>query len=319
MLFSFLMIAVGIVCVTYGANFLVDGAAAIAKKLRISDLIIGLTIVSFGTSAPEMIVSVFAALSGNTDVAVGNVVGSNILNIWLILGVAGLMMSMKVQSSTLWKEIPFALLGILVAFVFIEDNWINGSGVSEISRTDGIVLLGFFAIYLVYMFDSARKNPEELDETFVHRNIWLSILLIVAGITGLTLGGKFIVDNAVTIARHYGVSDAIISLTLVSIGTSIPELATSAVAAYKQKGDIAIGNVVGSNIFNTFLILGVTSIIAPLPLLGVDAIDFGVCVFATISLFVLVLAFNRKAIYKTEAIIFLMFYVAYTTYLLMKA
>lgn len=318
MILAFILISVGIALVTYGAHFMVDGASSIAKKLRVSDLVIGLTIVSFGTSAPELIVSLMAAVNGNTDVAVGNVIGSNLLNIWVILGITGVLAPLTLQSTTVWKEIPFCLLAMVAAWVLINDEILDGAASSEVSRIDGMILLLFFVIYLYYMFDSARNN--RITDTLVPdinpRATWLSVVMIIGGIAGLTYGGKLIVDNAVSIAQQVGISDAIIGLTLVSIGTSIPELATSVVAAMKKNTDIAVGNVVGSNIFNTLLIMGTTSVVAPLPMAGISNIDFGICTFATFGLFISAFIMKKMEIYRFEAAGFLVMYGVYMFYLL---
>ena len=317
---NFLLIIVGIGLVSYGARFMVNGASALAKRFKVSDLVIGLTVVSFGTSAPELTVSVVAALNGTSDLAIGNVIGSNTLNICLILGVAALITPLGVHRNTVLKEIPLSLLGIGVAFAMAFDYLIDGVSESVVSRSEGWVLLAFFVIYLYYMFDLARAHPDDMVDTPDTKGypLWLMIGLIVAGLIGLTFGGQMIVNSATVIARAFGVSEAVIGITLVSIGTSIPELATSVVAAIQGKTDIAVGNVVGSNIFNTFLILGTTAAVRPLPLGGITLMDIGVCIAATILLQVFALWNSPKVIYRKEGGLFIGLYVIYMVYLVLN-
>jgi cation:H+ antiporter len=286
MLVHLLILAAGVVLVNYGAKYLVTGATFLAQRLRISDLAVGLTVVAFGTSAPEMVVSVLAAKSGQADLAIGNVIGSNLLNICLILGLSAIIAPLRIHSNTVWKEIPFSLLGIIVAFLVANDVLIDNDAPSVISRSDGLILLCFLFIYLYYMFEMALENPATGDIKTPSISLWLAVGMIVGGIVGLAVGGDFFVKSAVAIAHLMGVSDAVIVLTLVAFGTSIPELATSVVAARKGNADIVVGNVVGSNIFNVFLILGVSATVAPLPLGNITSTDFVTCVFVTLLLFV---------------------------------
>jgi cation:H+ antiporter len=317
MLVPLVLIAIGVLFVSFGARILVGGASSLAKRWNVSDLVIGLTVVAFGTSAPELTVSVVAAGTGEVEVALGNVIGSNIVNICLILGVSAWITPLVVHRNTVWKEIPLSLLGILVAFSLANDVLINDMPDSVIARSDGWVLLAFFAIYVAYMLNVARNSPENIQtEEPGQYPVWLASLMVFGGLLGLTFGGQFIVENAVYVARQFGISEAVIGLTLVSIGTSIPELATSVTAAMQHKTDIAVGNVVGSNIFNTFLVLGVSASITPLPLGSIKMLDFAVCIAATLLLFISCFIFTPGTIFRKEASVLLLLYAGYLGYLL---
>jgi cation:H+ antiporter len=316
MLIHILLVIAGVAAVSFGAKILVTGASSLAKRLNVSDLVIGLTVVAFGTSAPELIVSVVAAAQGQPDVAIGNVIGSNIVNICVILGVSALIAPLSVHVSTIWKEIPLSLLGVIVAFLMAFDMLIDGDPNSVISRSDGGVLIAFFIIFLYYMLELARNSPEIVDTPDMHKySLGFAILLVLGGLVGLTVGGKLIVDNAVQLARAAGISEAVIGLTLVAIGTSIPEFATSVAAAFQRKSDLAVGNIVGSNIFNIFFILGTSAIITPLPLGNIHFSDFFVCFLATVLLFTTCFVFKPRIIHKKEAVLFLLLYAGYMVYL----
>ena len=256
------LLLLGFVLLIKGADFLVEGASAVAKKFGISDIIIGLTVVSMGTSAPELVVSIGAAMDGNTGIVFGNVIGSNIANTCLILGVAGLIYPLVVQRNTAFIELPISMLIIVAVYVLSNDARIWGSSQNVMSRMDGILLLLVFAAFLFYVFRNSKKEPET-DEIITPMPGWKSALFIAGGLTGLILGGNWVVDNAVFIASKMGMSDRLIGLTIIAIGTSLPELATSAIAALKKNSDIAIGNVIGSNVFNILLVLATSSTIMP--------------------------------------------------------
>ncbi len=316
MLISLLLFALGLVIVSFSASRMVDGASSLAKRMNIPDIVIGLTIVALGTSAPELVISVVSALEGNGDLAVGNVVGSNIANILVILGISATIYPLTIQSNTIWKEIPMSLLAAIVVFVMAGDILLDGGAQNQLQRSDGIVLLGFFVIYLYYTFSIAKKgNNSSAEGQYKNYPVWLSILMVVGGIVGLTLGGKLMVDNAVAIAKALGISDSVIALTLVAVGTSIPELATSIAAALKRNADIAIGNVVGSNIFNVFLILGVSATISPLYPAGLTTVDFAVCIGASVLLFVSCFVLRPMTIYRVEGWTMLLLYVGYMVWL----
>ncbi len=249
---SIILFIVGLTLLILGSNWLVDGASSLARRFNISDLVIGLTIVAFGTSSPELVVNLVASLGGNTDIAIGNVVGSNIFNILMILGVTALVAPIVIKNSTTWKEIPFSILAVVVMGLMANDYLIDGSPKSEISRIDGMVLLCFFLIFLAYTFALAKNKDQTLEAPGKIISLPKTILFITLGLGGLIIGGKLLVDGAIEIARIMGLSEEIIGLTVVAAGTSMPELATSVVAAFKKNSDIAIGNVVGSNIFNQY-------------------------------------------------------------------
>lgn len=310
---------VGFLLLIKGADLLVTGASSLAAKLGISALVIGLTIVAFGTSAPELAVNLLASWQGSTDIAIGNVVGSNIANIFLILGVAAMIYPLSVQQGTVWREIPFALLAVVVLGVMANDALIDGVGASALVRSEGIVLIGFFLIFLYYIFSITKQSVSKSeDEEIAVVSTGRSVGMILVGLFGLVVGGKWIVDGATTFALQFGVSEALIGLTVVAIGTSLPELATSAVAAYKRNVDIAVGNVVGSNIFNVFWILGISATISPLPFSRALTFDVVVAVVATLILFMALFVGKRHTIERWQGVVLIVAYVAYVTVLLVR-
>ncbi|GIV32110.1 MAG: K+-dependent Na+/Ca+ exchanger [Saprospiraceae bacterium] len=306
------LLVVGLVLILYGARLLVEGAASIAKRFNVSDLVIGLTVVAFGTSMPELVINVFSALKGSTGIAIGNVLGSNIANILLILGLAALVRPLTLTVNTQWKEIPFSLLAALVLGIMANDVWLNdGHMDNEISLADGLILLCFLAIFMVYTFEMAIFNPEEADET-IPRPIWMSMLFLTFGVVGLYFGGQMFVDGAIGIARTLGWSERLIGLTIVAVGTSIPELATSVVAAWNKRTAMAIGNVIGSNILNVFLILGVTAVIKPLPFITPAMNhDLAFLMVASALLFVTTLLYSPRRIGRRAGGLYLFLYIAY--------
>ena len=291
MTISIFLIIVGLVLLVKGAGWLVDGSVAIARLIGISDLIIGLTIVSLGTSAPELLVNLVASLEGKTELALGNVVGSNIANILLILGCAACVTPLGVSPSTVFKEIPFSLLAALVLAVLMSDRVLNGYPVDQLTRGDGLVLLSFLPVFFYYLFGISKQqytslSPERQPQ---HKGTALkSSGLILIGLVLLGAGGELVVRGAVSLATSVGVSEKLIGLTIVAIGTSLPELVTSVVAALRGNADISIGNVVGSNIFNTFWILGISSILSPLPVSADLFVDVAVMIGATVLLIFLI-------------------------------
>ncbi len=315
---SILFLIGGLAVVIIGANGLVSGASSIAKRLKISDMVIGLTIVSIGTSTPELAISIISAIKGSTDIAVGNILGSNIANILLILGISAMVYPLTVQNNTQFKEIPLAVLAILIIGVTGNDIFLDKGTTNVITRADGIIMLSFFIVFMYYTFHIAKTDKAPEGEQFNVQPTWKSIIYIVFGIVGLYFGGQFFVDGAIEIARHFGMSDKLIGLTIVAIGTSLPELATSVVAAYKKKSDIAVGNVVGSNIMNVFLILGITATISPLPLSSGANIDIGVALLASIFLFMSTFFMGKRLVSRVEGGIFLATYIAYVTYLIIN-
>lgn len=307
----------GLAALIYGANLLVNGASSIAKKFGIRPIVIGLTIVAFGTSAPELVVNILAAWRGATDIAIGNIIGSNIVNILLILGVAALISPLKVQRNTTWKEIPLAFLAAVIAAVMVNDKRLDGLGFSALTRTDGLTLIAFFIIFLYYTYGISKAEGEPGEEIKTYP-VWKSSAMVLGGLALLMAGGKLIVDSSVSIARGFGVSEALIGLTIVAVGTSLPELATSVVAAYKKQVDIAVGNVVGSNIFNIFWILGVSSIIRPLPFMQGLGFDLGVNVLATFLLFLFMFVGRKNTLHRWEGGAFVVIYIVYIVFLIQR-
>lgn len=302
----------GFIFLIKGADFLVDGAVGIARRLNVPDLVIGLTVVAFGTSTPELFVNITAGISGNTDIAVGNVLGSNIANVLLILGVSAIVHPLEVTTGTVWKEIPFSLLAICVLAFMANDRIIDDAGVSMLSRIDGYVLLCFFAIFLYYSFSIAQSiNGMDAHMPAATRTIAKSLLLVIIGLLGLGIGGKWIVDSASAIASEMGVSESIIGLTVVAVGTSLPELATSAMAAWKKNPDIAVGTVVGSNIFNIFFILGIGASIRSLPFRKGNNIDIGMVLLSSLLLFLFMFTGKKHSLDRWEGTLFLLLYAAY--------
>jgi cation:H+ antiporter len=315
----YMLLIFGFILLIKGADFLVNGASSIARRFNVSDLVIGLTIVAFGTSTPELFVNIFASFQGNTDIAIGNVLGSNIANIFLILGVSSIIYPLTVTKGTVWKEIPFSLLAILVLGVLANDRLIDKSNSSALMRADGLVFLSFFIIFLYYSA-SIAKRIEGMEEHVPAKQYGLarSFLWVMFGLIGLTLGGKWIVDGAVQLATKFGMSQSLVGLTIVAVGTSLPELATSAMAAYKRNVEIAVGNVVGSNIFNIFFVLSASSIIKPLPFKETNNIDIGMVILAEMLLFTFMFTGKKRLLDRWEGIVFLSLYAAYIIFLLVQ-
>ena len=308
----------GLALILLGANGLTDGAAAVAKRFHISDLVIGLTIVAFGTSAPELVISCMAALGGSADMAIGNVVGSNVFNVLAIIGVTAMVMPIKVGEGTLSKEIPLVVLASMVLAFMANDVLLDGGSANVICRIDGLVLLGFFLIFLRYTFAIARNGGEEAEgEKIKEMPIWKSVLFILGGLVGLIYGGQLFVDGASGIASSLGVSESIIGLTIVAGGTSLPELATSVTAALKKNPGIAVGNVIGSNLFNIFFVLGCSSTIAPLSMGGINNVDMLVLVGSAVLFWIVGWFFKKRTITRVEGGLLVACYVAYTAYLIM--
>jgi cation:H+ antiporter len=313
---NILFVIGGIGVILLGANLLVKGASSLAKLFNIPDLVIGLTIVAIGTSTPELVVNIYSAIKGNTGIAIGNILGSNIANILLIIGLSAIVYPLTVKRNTQYKEIPLGMLAIALIGICGNDILIDKAASNVISRIDGIILLCFFIIFMYYTFQIA--SSDDLSQGKIKRQApWVSILSIIIGISCLFFAGKYFVEGAVEIAKYFGLSDTKIGLTIVAIGTSLPELATSLVAAYKKNPDIAVGNVVGSNIINVFLILGISAIIKPLPLQSSDNFDILVAFLASLMLFSSTFMFNYRKILRFEGASFVFIYVVYISYRLL--
>jgi len=314
---TYLFFVLGFVLLIKGADWLVTGASAMARRFKVSDLVIGLTVVAFGTSTPELFVNIVASAGGNTEIAVGNVLGSNISNVLLILGISAIIHPLSVSKGTVWKEIPFSLLAVIVLGLMANDQLIDDAGSSRLTRIDGLVLLAFFLIFLYYSFSIATAIEGLDDHVAVKTSgIAKSLLLVIAGLIGLTLGGKWIVDGAVTLAKSFGMSESLVGLTIVAVGTSLPELATSAMAAYKKNVEIAVGNVVGSNIFNIFFVLGISATIKPLPFQAKNNLDIGVVLVSSLLLLLSMFTGKKRLLDRWEGIVFLFLYGGYIAFLI---
>lgn len=319
MLLTFSLLIAGFVVLIKGADFLVSGASSIAKSYGVSNLAIGLTVVACGTSAPELLVSLLSAISGRNDASFGNVIGSNNFNLLLILGLSGVIAPLVVQRNTVKYEIPLSLFAALVLFVLVNDSLITSSADNTLSRLDSLLLLTLFGIFLFYIYRTMRDGADmDEGEAIKQYSKPKAALLILLGLGMLVGGGKLVVDNAILIAQAFGLSEKLIGLTILAVGTSLPELATSLVAAYKKNTDIAIGNVVGSNIFNILLILGITGLVQPVGYNAALNFDLGVLIGGTILLIIFMFTLHTRKLDRWEAFLLVLSYVAYTAYLVVN-
>jgi len=315
MIIDFLLLALGITILMLGANWLVDGASSVASRFGVTPLIIGLTVVAFGTSLPELVVNIMAALKGSSGLAIGNVLGSNVANTLLIVGVAALIKPIRVQSSTVRVEIPLSLLAAIILLVLANDSFIDGTASSAILRSDGIILLILFVVFLCYTFSFNNNHFKSEEVNIKKHRTSITVLLITVGLGGLYGGGHLIVEAAISIAQTLGVSDTVIGLTILAIGTSLPELATTIVAAYKGQSDIAIGNVVGSNIFNILMVFGITASISPMPFDPSDNIHLLVVIASSLMLLIFALVGSCRCINRYEGGGFVLIYLLYLLYI----
>lgn len=315
-----LLLILGLGLILVGANYLIDGASAIAKRFGISDFIIGMTIVGIGTSTPEMVVSFISAAQGNADIAVGNIVGSNIFNILMILGVTAIILPLPLTRNNIKKDIPFALLAVFSLIAAGADIMLDKAAANILSRTDGLLLLALFGVFMAYTIYSAQSGTKAVKQTDSSNNgnvskpVWIAALMVIGGLAGLVCGGDLFVASASSIAKMLGVSDAVIALTIMAGGTSLPELASCIAAALKKNSDLALGNVVGSNIANIFLILGGSAVIHPLNMNNMSVIDMGTLALATILLFITAFTFKKKTIDRVEGVIFILIYIGYVIF-----
>ena len=307
---------IGLILILIGANYLVDGSSSIAKKFGLSEFVIGLTIVGIGTSTPEMVVSFMSAIQGKADMAIGNVVGSNIINTLLILGITALISPLVITKDNLKKDIPLNI-GVTVLLVLMGlKNTLFGIGSNELSRWDGAIFLTIFAIYICKSFKSKSNESDNEDESIELFPNWMSVVFIISGLIGLILGGKVFVNNAVRLAETFKVSEKFIAITVMALGTSLPELATCIVAAAKGRGQLALGNIIGSNISNIILILGGASLIRPLSYNGISTVDSLMLIVCSVAIFVTALTFTKKKIDRVEGAIFLGIEIAYLWFLM---
>lgn len=323
MLINLAFIIIGVALVLWGADRLTDGAASLARGMHVPEIVIGLTIVAAGTSAPELFVSLVSAFKGTSDLAVGNVIGSNIFNTMLIVGCSAVVAPMAVSKSTVKKDIPFAVIASLVLFMLCFDDmesphlWGN-----EISRSDGIILLSGFTAFMIYTFNAAKKdglmpNEEELEDLKElpkdYSQLWRNLFFIALGLTCLIVGSNLFVDGASYVAHRYGVRQSVVGLTIVAGGTSLPELATSVVAAYKGRSALAIGNVIGSNVFNILLILGITATVHPMRIMGITIVDLTMMLVSVGLLWLF--AYTKYFVSRREGIVLLLGFAVYMAWL----
>ena len=312
---SVLLFFVGLALVVIGADILVDGASGVARRVGLSEFVIGLTIVGMGTSAPEMVVSLLGALEGKGDVAVGNVVGSNIFNTLLILGLTAVLLPIGITSGNRKRDIPMNLL-VTVLFIFLGlEATLFGFGTDGLSRVDGLILIGLFIVYMVYSFLGGKDQATE--EASAQKPVWLNLVMIIGGLAALTFGGNLFVNNATFIASELGVSEKFIAITILASGTSLPELATCVAAAAKKKGQLALGNILGSNIFNILLILGLSSAIKPLSFEKINLVDMGMLLLSALVLLPCLLPKKGK-LGVADGIIFLLVWIGYMAYLIVN-
>ncbi len=344
---NYILFVLGFILLIKGADLLIEGSSALARKFGISSIVIGLTVVAFGTSVPELVINLFSAIQGNTDVALGNIIGSNICNILLILGLTAVIFPLDVKVATAWKEIPFSLFATLLLFILCNDALFDGARESFLSRGDGIVMFSFFGVFLYYVIEMALKHKEELPITVPENKFsdktadigpqknkeaesgikavekkepggTLIFFMIIGGLTALVFGGKWVVDGAVIIAKKFGMSEFLISATVLAVGSSLPELVTSLVAAYKKEPDITVGNIIGSNIFNIFWILGITALIRPIPVTVGINVDLIFLMVATLYLFLFMFVGKKYKIERWQGIIMFVLYVFYLAYIIIR-
>ena len=310
------ILLVGLSLILFGANWLVDGSSSIAKRFGISEFVIGLTIVGIGTSTPEMVVSFLSSFQGKADMAIGNIVGSNIFNTMMILGVTALIAPLAITKSNLKKDIPLNIIVTILLILLGMNFTLFGKGQDQLSRIDGVILLAVFAWYIWSSFRSDNADPEEDGEGIKEYKTGISALLIVAGLAGLIIGGRLFVNSATELAKMFGVSDKFIAITVMAAGTSMPELATCVVAALKGRGQLALGNVLGSNISNILLILGGAALINPLSFSGMTYVDLGAVLLSAIFILGSAYLFRKKQLDRFEGIILLLMEAGYMWYLI---
>lgn len=318
------LLILGLALILGGANFLTDGSAALAQRFRVPEFIVGLTIVAVGTSTPELVVSVLSAAAGNSDVAIGNIVGSNIFNVFLILGVCALIAPLPLTGGNIRRDLPFLTAVSVLLLLLTSDRLLGLGEVDAIGRIDGIVMLLLYIALIRYTIRAERRTAAQATQTTQttqtekpqrSKSLWLIVVMIAGGLAGLVFGGELFLDSATAIARALGVSESVIAITLVAGGTSLPELASSVVSLLKGKSEMALGNVIGSNIANILLILGLSATIHPLTLGGITRIDLLTVLLSSVLLFVTAFTFRRKAVDRWEGAIFLVIYALYIGYL----
>ena len=323
---DYLFFFLGLGLLLLGANYLVDSSVAIAQRAKISNFIIGLTIVGIGTSAPELFVSIQSALTGHGDIAMGNVLGSNIANVFLIMGVTATILPFEINREQSRRDIPIGIIVALLVFLLANDAIIPGITENSMSRIDGILLLVFFIIYMAVVILKKGEKPkeaiaeaeEETKSSLSGKNVYLLWGIAAASLAALLWGGNMFLDGAKNLAKTWGMSEAVISITIVAVGTSLPELITAVIAACKKNPQLALGNVIGSNVFNLLMILGASSCIDPYQLENINMVDYGMAILAAVLMWIVVFTFGKKKFDRIEGLLFLAIYIGYTTYLLMR-
>lgn len=298
-----------------GAHWLVDGASSIAQRLNVSNIVIGLTVVSFGTSAPELVVNIIASFTDSTDLAIGNILGSNTANILLILGISALISVLHVNEKVVWREIPISFIAILILAFFVGKVMVYGEEVAYLGRIEGIVFIACMCAFLIYSFrNSAGNHGTEEDVEVKKFSMGISLVYFLLGLSLLVVGGKYVVESGTSMALKFGVAESLIGITILAIGTSLPELATSVIAVLKKNTDIAIGNAVGSNIFNIFFVLGITAVLKPIPFNRSMHIDMWMALLAGFLIFLFLFLGKRHQIGWAKGVFFLLLYVSYISY-----
>lgn len=323
MFLNIVILLVGLALILFGAELLVNGSSFVARKFGISEFVVGMTIVGIGTSAPELVVSLISAINGSSDISVGNIVGSNISNVYLILGLTALIAPISLTKSNKKYDLPISIFVSLLLAFLLYDSSIWGAEKNMLSSLDGVILLIIFGLFMLYSFKLVPKEESSESETQEGNNFYekvkhpmlLAVASILGGLAGLVFGGRFFVNSGSAIASDLGVSDAFIGITVMALGTSLPELAASIVAAAKKKGQMALGNILGSNIFNITLILGVTSVVSPLSPNDITPVDMGVMISTAILPLLFAIFFNGKKITRSEGLLFFLIYIGYIFYL----
>ena len=318
MVITYILFAIGIYLLLKSADWIVDSSSSMAKKWGVSSLMIGLTVVAFGTSLPELVVNVFAAFEGAAEVSFGNIIGSNIANILLVLGITAMIGAIKVKSDTVWKQIPFALLAVFV--LFFLTNRASIDGVNFLFPSDGFILLAIFAAFLYYVFQTAKREKVKESKPSLEGidPNWKIAAKLIIGLVGIYFAGKWVVEGAVFVATQFGLSQYLISATIIAIGTSLPELVVCVVAAFRKNLDLAVGNIVGSNIFNILWVFGVIPFITPLKVPSFITFDIGVMFFATLLLFIFMFVGKKHELSRKDGLVFFLIYVVYIAYLIVR-
>jgi cation:H+ antiporter len=318
MVIVYILFVIGLYLLVKSANFIVDGSSSMAKKLGISAMVIGLTVVAFGTSLPELIVNLFATFRGAPGVAFGNVIGSNIANILLVLGIMAIVGSFKIKNSIVWKQIPFALLSSFILFLLTSKIFFKANG-NFLLRVDALILLSLFAVFLYYTIRISKENKKKISSAnHFDKETWKIFLKISLGLIGIYFGARWVVDGAVLIASQLGLSEYLVAASIIAIGTSLPELVVCIVAVLKKNVDLAVGNIIGSNVFNILWVLGLVPLIKPLMIPSFVGFDIAIMFFATLLLFVFMFIGKKHGLRRKDGILFVLLYILYIIYVIVR-